>query len=135
MAQRLPGVEDVVEQQHVAATDVGQQFRANVQLARLGRRAAVARCLDQTDPQRQINLSDQVGEKNQTAGENADDGDGSSLIVGGNLSGQLRDPSLNAIGGKKDLHAAWPYRRGSGKTILNTKNRARERQSSASLAA
>ena len=103
IGQRLAGVEDVVEQEDVAVAHVGHEFGADAQGAGRGGRAAVAGRLDEADAQRQVDAADEVGQEHQAAGQDADDGDGPAVVVGGDLPGQLVDPLLDALGGKKNL--------------------------------
>ena len=103
-AQRLAGVEDVVEQQDVAAAHVGHEFGADAQGAGRGRRAAVAGRLDEADAQGQIDAADEVGQEHEAAGQDADDGGRPAAEVGGDLPGQLIDPRLDALGGKENFH-------------------------------
>ena len=49
-------------------------------------------------------VAHQVGEEHQAAGENADDGDGLTLIVGTDLVSQFADALLDALGWKENLH-------------------------------
>jgi hypothetical protein len=51
-------------------------------------------------------MANEVGEEHQAAGEDADDGDVSAVVVGGDLPGHLGDPSLNVVGRQQDFHVA-----------------------------
>ena len=75
VVERLAGVEDVVDQQHVPAAEVGQHLVLDCKLAGRGRPAAVARRLDEGDLERQVEPADQVGEEHEAAGQHADDGE------------------------------------------------------------
>ena len=61
-AQGLAGVQDVIEQQHMPATHIGEQFDAELELPGAGARAPVARGLDQADAQRDIEPAHEVGQ-------------------------------------------------------------------------
>ena len=72
-AQGLPGVEDVVEQQDVAAGDVGCKRLVDDQRRRGRRRSPVAAGLHQRDPQGDPDLADQIGQGDQASRQNGDD--------------------------------------------------------------
>jgi hypothetical protein len=95
--QSLPRIEDIVEEQHMPAANIGSQPGMDYQLPRSGRRSAVARRLYKIDPQRQVQLAYQVCKEHEATGKYADDGDGSALIIGSNLPSQFANSLLNLI--------------------------------------
>lgn len=104
VAQRLAGVENVVEQQDMTAAKVGQQLRADFQPARLGGCPPIAGRLDQADADRQVEPADEVRQEHQAPGQHANDRDRLLLVVGANLPGQFGHALLNLLAGNKDLH-------------------------------
>ena len=104
VVQRPPGVEDVIQEQHVTALDVGHQLRRDVQFAGPGHGAAVAAGLDQVDAQGQVQVPHQVGQEHDAAGQDADDGGRPLAEVGGDHFGQLGDALLQALGGDQHFH-------------------------------
>ena len=100
--------------QDVPAAQIGQQFGLDAQRSRRGRRAAIARRLQESDAQRQIEMAHEIGEEHQTAGQHADNGNGSTAIVGGDLPGHFGDSSLDVVGRQQDFHAALSGREHEG---------------------
>src|SRR5713226_5098164 len=72
--QRLAGVENVIQEKNVSAPDIRKQLGLDVEKARFGRGPSITGGLDQTDPQRQIQPANQIGQEHQAAGEDAEDG-------------------------------------------------------------
>src|SRR5205823_1573305 len=128
VVQRLPGVEDVVEDDDVATADVGQEARLDVELARPRNGAAVTGRLDEAEAQVQVEVADQVGQEHQGAGEHADDGDRAVAVVRRDLPGQFGDALLDPLGGDEDVHGGAPWLRAGRKIVLNTKDPAKERR-------
>lgn len=96
--QGLARVENVVEQEHMAAAQIGRHLRINVQ--RAGRRggAAIAGGLNQRDSEPQIEPADEVRQENEAARQHANNGNWLVAIVRCNLLGKLANPLLNALG-------------------------------------
>ena len=90
--------------QNVAVAHVRPQFGADAKGAGRDGFAAITGRLDEADAQRQIDVADEVGQEHEAAGEDADDGHGSAVVVVGDLPGQLGDAPLDALGGKQDVH-------------------------------
>jgi len=102
--ERLPGVQNVVEEQDVAPAHIGDKLRLDMQNTRRGGRAPVAGRLNQADPQRNIELPNQVGEEDQAAGQDAHNRDRPIVKIPCNLPGQLADAFLNPVGRNEDVH-------------------------------
>src|SRR5207249_5109508 len=102
-------IENVVQKENIPAANIGKQFRLHVELTGTRGGAPVARCLDEADPQRQIQTSHQVGQEYQAAGEHADDGNRPALKMVADFPRQLGDSFLDPFRRNKNVHdeSAW----------------------------
>ena len=69
----MSGVEDVVQEQHVAAGDVGCEPLVDDQGRGGRRRSPIAAGLHQRDPQGDLDLADQIGQRDQASRQHGDD--------------------------------------------------------------
>ena len=123
--QGVAGVEDVVEQEHVAARDVGGERLVDDQGAGGGRRPLVAAGLKQRDPQGELDLADQVGQQDQAAGQDGDDRQRPALVVRLDLPAELLHPRLDLVLGEQDLHGVRTSRWGmaGGRCLAGAESR------------
>src|SRR5262249_2352728 len=102
--QREARVDDVFDDEHVAAADVGvevlQQPHGRVTA---GRRAGVARELDEIELVRDAGRSRQVGEEDNAGLERCDEPRLQPLEVARDVTPELRDARGDLKGGEKDL--------------------------------
>ena len=69
MLERVAGVDDVLDHQHVAAFDLAAQILEDAHLAARLRGVAVARDLEEIDFHRQVELTHQVGNEDERAAQ------------------------------------------------------------------
>ena len=105
LPKRVARVENVVDQQHVAAANVGRQ-QIEVDHQRAGPRApvAIAAGLHQIHAQRHVQPPDQVGEKHDAADQHADNRQRASLIVPADFIGQPLDALAKLFLGEQSFH-------------------------------
>jgi hypothetical protein len=89
--QRPAAVEDVVEQNHVPAAQVGERL-VNGDRAGAGR-AGVGRGGNRLKLQGQVHAPQQIGHEDQSAVEDADDGERSAPVVAHDFAGHLIQPA------------------------------------------
>ncbi len=106
----VAGVEDVVDQQHVAAAHAErEQIRVDTSGPRQIALAAIASGLHQFDPQRAVQQPDQVGQQHDAADQHADDRQRLALIVFLNLAGQAANALAELFFGEQGFHV-WFFR-------------------------
>jgi hypothetical protein len=102
--QRQPGVDDVLDDDHVPAVDARVEVLDEPdrrRAARLVRR--VAGKLDEVDVVEDRDRARQVGEEDEARLQRCDEERLPALVVGGDLGTQLGDAGCDLLGGEVDL--------------------------------
>lgn len=102
--ERLSGVEDVVDDEHVAIANVRDEIHADVQVAGDGRLAAIARSMHDADAVRDRDFADEIGHEEHAPREHADDGQGPVAIVVREHSPEFLDALPNLCCFEESLH-------------------------------
>ena len=120
MGKRASCIQNVVDQENVPSAHVGDQLGLHLKRAWRGAGASIAGSLDKANLHRHVESAHQVSQKDQAAGEHADDGNGPAGKVSGDLSGHFRDALADAIGRYQHLHGKLtPSPRSARKIVLN----------------
>jgi hypothetical protein len=102
--QGEPGVDDVLDEQHVAVTDVGVEVLEQPHRTPAARRApVVAGELDEVEPVHDPRRPGEVGEEHEARLERSDEERLTAGIVLGDLGSELGDARLDGLGREVDV--------------------------------
>jgi hypothetical protein len=102
VVQRQPGVDDILDEQDVAAGDREVEI-LDQSYARLGAPASVARERDEVDRMRDGNRAREVCQEEDARLQRGDEDRLAPLVVAGDLGAELRDARLDLAGREVDL--------------------------------
>src|SRR4029453_10369422 len=100
--QRVARVEDVIDDQHVAASDFGKHVEVDGERSALG--TFIAASLNHANAQRHVELADQVSQENDAARHDGNDGERSARFAETNLGRQVVNRALDVVGGNDGFH-------------------------------
>jgi len=100
----VAGVEDVVEQEHVAPRDLGGERLVDHQRPGAGRGPLVAARLQERHAEGQLDPANQVGEEDQAAGEDSHDRERLARVIRLDLATERDDSVADLVLGNQNLH-------------------------------
>jgi hypothetical protein len=102
--ERQPGVDDVLDDQDVAALDRGIEVLQEADRGGTARLVGrVARQLDEVDVVQDRDRAREVGEEDEARLQRRDEERFAALVVGGDLGAELGDPDCDLLGREVDL--------------------------------
>lgn len=113
MVHRVTGVDDILHDKHVSAFDRAAQIFENADFSTAFHAVTVGRCLKEVDFDRQIQFAHQIGNKHETASQQAHDHQLVRVFEFGlNLSTQIFYSGGDRFGGNHLVYDIWPLRHG-----------------------
>ena len=112
--ESMTGVENVVDQQHIAIFDVQHHFRVDGQLTTFS--SLVTACLQHADSKWHSKLANQIGAQNDAPGKDADDGEWLVAVVFVDALSELFNAVVELFFVEKCFHGSFAL--WTGKPIL-----------------
>src|SRR5438094_9960247 len=99
----MSGVEDVLDDDDVAALDRLRRVLEDLPYAALRCLRSVRRLLEEVESERDLRRSHEIGEEGKRALEDADEDEVLALVIGRDAAPELRDHRGDLLGGEEDF--------------------------------